>query len=220
MKRDSLITAAIVDDDKDTVQVFAECLELIGVKVVARGYNGKAAVAVYKKHRPDVTFLDLMMPDHDGIYALRKIRAADPDAAVIIVTAYLDKQNAEALASLKPTEIIFKPFGVDDMSRAIQKLTKPGSAEFPIEKKALISFTITQALLKMGPSATNEVGSRLYSKYKCYFSDCLEHPEYLSDILTQIFGTGARAVTDSIRQSLEEFKDQRAISGFLATLPR
>jgi two-component system chemotaxis response regulator CheY len=69
-----LTTAAVIDDDKDTVEVFAEYLQICKVNVVAFGYDGKAAVDIYKKYRPDIVFLDMLMPQYDGIYALREIR--------------------------------------------------------------------------------------------------------------------------------------------------
>ena len=88
------------------------------------------------------------------------------------------------------------------------------------EKEALVSFTISSILDKMSQSATNEVGSRLYAKHHCYFSDCLKHPEYLREVLTEIFGNGAKIVMNEIRQNLEEFDDQHPISHFLAVLSK
>ncbi|MFB5628018.1 MAG: hypothetical protein ACE5R5_07460, partial [Nitrosarchaeum sp.] len=55
---------------------------------------------------------------------------------------------------------------------------------------ALISVTISQALYEISEALHEDVGNKLYKKYKCYFHDCLEHPDYLVDILQQIFGDG------------------------------
>ncbi len=218
-----LITAAIIDDDKDTVQVFAEYLELLGVKIVSIGYDGKQAVEIYKKYRPDILFLDLIMPGYDGIYGLKEIRAMDPQAKVIIITADLNAKHEDALDKLKPTKIVFKPFDVEKLRMILDKITKTNQPAFNSiddTKKALVSFTVTQALLQMSPSATNEVGSRLYAKYGCYFSDCLEHPEYLKDILQEIFGSGSAAVIKTIKESLDAFDDQQPISNFLTILEK
>jgi CheY-like chemotaxis protein len=216
-----LITACIIDDDHYTVEVFAEYLEILGVKVVSVGYDGKMAVDIYKKYKPDIVFLDLIMPEYDGIHALSEIRSLEPDAKIVILTAYLDSINAEKLELLKPTDIFIKPFEIEKIKSAIEKISqKQDHAVFTDEKKALVSLTITQTLLKMSPSVVNEVGSRLYTKHHCYFADCLEHPEYLNGILTEIFGDGAKVVTDKILQSLAEFKDQQPISNFLAVLAK
>lgn len=218
-----MITVAIIDDDDDTVQVFAECLEFLGVKVVSVGYDGKQAVEIYKKYRPDVLFLDLMMPGYDGIYGLMEIRAIDPQSKVIIVCADLTAKYEEELDKLKPTKIIFKPFDVKKLRVMLDDITKTDSHVIdPIDnaKKALVSFTVMETLLQIGPSISNEVGSRLYAKYRCYFSDCLEHPEYLKDVLQEIFGNGSNAVIKTIKEKLAAYEDQQPISNFLIVLSK
>ncbi|MBI5147092.1 MAG: response regulator [Thaumarchaeota archaeon] len=66
-------TAIVIDDDKETVGIFSEYLEMIDVNLICQGYNGKMAVELYQKQKPDVVFLDLMMSDCDGFYALENI---------------------------------------------------------------------------------------------------------------------------------------------------
>lgn len=119
-----LITAGIVDDDKETVQVFAEYLEILNVKVVSVGYNGKAAVEMYKKYKPDILFLDLMMPDYDGIYGLENIRVVDSKANIVIITADLDAHTSEKLEQLRPTEIFFKPFDLEQIKTLVNKMSQ------------------------------------------------------------------------------------------------
>ncbi|HXG73397.1 MAG TPA: response regulator [Candidatus Nitrosotenuis sp.] len=217
-----MIRAAIIDDDKDTVGVFAEYLRLLGVDVVAVGYDGKQAVEIYKKYTPDILFLDILMPEYDGIYGLREIRAMNPQANVVIITADINKDTEDRLEGLRPTEIIFKPFEMDKLKEMLDGLTKQKSNDFITTdaKKALVSFTITETLLELSPSAASQVGDRLYAKYGCYFSDCLEHPEYLKDILGELFGTGSSSIIMMIREKLEKLQDQRPISKFLSDLAK
>lgn len=85
-----------------------------------------------------------------------------------------------------------------------------------IAQKALVSFVIEQSLLDVGNLALDEVGSRLYEKHQCYFSDCLDHPEYLRDILQEIFGDGYKSITDKIQQRLVDLEDQKPIETFLS----
>jgi len=216
-----LITAVVIDDDTDTVEVFSDYLELLNVKVVSVGHNGKAAVELYKKHRPDVLFLDLSMPDYDGIYGLENIRAIDPKARVVVVTSVLTAIESEKLEKLRPAEIFTKPFNLDRIKTLLDKISQIKNPVIASnEKKAMISFTITQALLGISPSATNDVGTRLHAKYECYFSDCLEHPEYLRDILHETFGNGSAAIIKIIRDSLAEFEQQQEISNFLYVISK
>lgn len=66
--------------------------------VVAEAANGKEAVTAFEHHRPDVTLLDLRMPEMEGVEAVRQIRARDPLAKVIILTTYdTDEDIARAL---------------------------------------------------------------------------------------------------------------------------
>lgn len=87
-------------------------------------------------------------------------------------------------------------------------------------KKALISFTIENVLLNVGKTTLDEVGSRLYEKYDCYFHDCLEHPEYLKDVLQEIFGSGYSSITGKIQQRLDEFEEQEPIANFLQVISK
>lgn len=203
-----LPTAIVIDDDKNIVSAFAEYLEMQGINVVAVGYDGKDAVEMYKKYRPDILFSDLDMPQYDGIYALENIRELEPDAKVAIITANRDSKIFERLEHFKPTEVFGKPPDMNKMAALLENVTQTKHTIVDYEKKALVSFVITEALLKLSPSANNEVGDRLYARYHCYFSDCLEHPEYLKDILQEIFGNGSAGIIKGIKEKLAESEDQ------------
>lgn len=71
--RDGLV--AIVKQEKD-------------MEVVAETGDGQQAVELWKGHRPDVTLMDLRMPSLDGVNAIYEIRAADPDARIIVLTTF------------------------------------------------------------------------------------------------------------------------------------
>ena len=56
--------------------------------VVAEATNGKQAVEMFRAHKPDVTLMDLRMPEMNGIEAINAIREGDPDARIIVLTTY------------------------------------------------------------------------------------------------------------------------------------
>jgi DNA-binding NarL/FixJ family response regulator len=58
------------------------------MRVVAEANNGREAVDLWKQHRPEVTLLDLRMPELDGVSALQEIRTEDAGARVIVLTTY------------------------------------------------------------------------------------------------------------------------------------
>ena len=117
-----MVTAIVVDDDKDTVDVFCEYLNMKNVKVVGMGYNGKEALELYQLHNPDIVFLDLMMPDYDGIYALERIRRINPEAKVVVITADVRDDTTKKLDLLKPTEIFVKPYDLDRITQMLERV--------------------------------------------------------------------------------------------------
>ena len=114
-----MVTSIVVDDDTDIVEVFCEYLEIKNIQVIGRGHNGQEAVELYQKHKPDVVFLDVMMPGFDGIYALENIRKINPDAKVVVITADLREETALRLNELKPNRIFVKPCDLEKISQAV-----------------------------------------------------------------------------------------------------
>jgi DNA-binding NarL/FixJ family response regulator len=58
------------------------------IVVVAEASNGREAVDFWKQHRPDVTLVDLRMPELDGVGAIKEIREVDPNAHIVVLTTY------------------------------------------------------------------------------------------------------------------------------------
>ena len=119
-----MVKVIVVDDDVDTVEVFCEYLEIKDITVLGRGYNGKTAVELYEKLRPDIALLDVMMPEYDGFYALENIRQINPEAKVIMVTADLTADTDRKLKSLNATAVIYKPYEIDSVIDTIHNVFK------------------------------------------------------------------------------------------------
>ncbi|HXM19757.1 MAG TPA: response regulator transcription factor [Terriglobales bacterium] len=80
----------LIADDHTTV--LAGLASIIGMQpdmiVVAEAVNGREAVDLWQKHRPDVTLLDLRMPKLDGVGVIDEIRKEDTSARIILLTTY------------------------------------------------------------------------------------------------------------------------------------
>lgn len=120
------LTAIVVDDDRNIVDVFCEYLRMYNVNVIGESYDGKSAVELYHKAKPDIIFLDLLMPGYDGIYAMKKIRKVNPKAKVVIITADLRNDEERILEKIRPDKILFKPFDYDKIMNAIDHIRRTG----------------------------------------------------------------------------------------------
>jgi len=107
--KEKTITTVVIDDDLDTVELFSEYLEIKGISVVGKGHDGKEAVELYKKLKPDITFLDIMMPRYDGFYAAIEMRRVDHGVKIIMVTTDLTSETAQRLEDLK-IPVVYKPY--------------------------------------------------------------------------------------------------------------
>lgn len=76
----------LVVDDEDNIRTLVQTMLKREGRHVALAAKGKDAIAVFKKERPDLTILDIDMPDIDGITVLREIRTIDPQAKVMVFT--------------------------------------------------------------------------------------------------------------------------------------
>lgn len=114
----------VVDDDRDTVEVFCEYLGIKDIQVLGKGFSGKEAVNLYKELKPEIVLLDVMMPDYDGFYGLRNIREYDPQAKVIMVTADLTSDTEKKLKELNASAILYKPYEIDSVVSTIDKVSK------------------------------------------------------------------------------------------------
>ena len=114
-----MITCIVIDDDKNTTKVFADILELMGLKIVGQGYSGDDAVSMYTRYRPDIAFIDIVMPQKNGFYALEKIRECDPDAKVVAVTADFTLETQQRLEDMEISAIVYKPFNQAEIKQVL-----------------------------------------------------------------------------------------------------
>jgi len=88
--------------------------------LVAEATNGREAIDEFRRHRPDVTLMDLQMPEMNGIEAMTSIRAEFPDARIIVLTTYTG--DVQVLRAIKAgaSGYLLKSTLVNEMLAAIR----------------------------------------------------------------------------------------------------
>ncbi len=95
-----------------------------GHEVVGEVSTGREAVEKYGELRPDLVTLDIIMPDMDGITALKKILEIDPNARIIMITSVdSDKKLIECIEA-GASGYIVKPFEPVDVLREVERVLK------------------------------------------------------------------------------------------------
>ena len=100
MASDSPIRIMAVDDHPLYRQGIAAVVSVqTDLKLVAEAANGREAIQQFRTHRPDVTLMDLEMPEMSGLDAIRAIVGEFPDARIIVLTTYAG--DVKVLRALK-----------------------------------------------------------------------------------------------------------------------
>ncbi|MGD8470647.1 MAG: response regulator [Desulfobacteraceae bacterium] len=101
----------LVDDNSTNLQLLHETLDGFGYKLLA-AKNGKTALSIAKKVKPDLILLDIMMPEMDGYEVCRRLKAdqATMQIPVIFVTALSDAEDEAKGLTLGAVDYITKPF--------------------------------------------------------------------------------------------------------------
>ena len=110
----------VVDDSGLTVKKMAKLLEELGHQVVGMVSTGQQAVDVYAEAAPDVTTMDITMPDMDGIEATRRILAVHPGACIVIVTSHGQEQMVMDAIEAGAKGYILKPVKQEKLAETLE----------------------------------------------------------------------------------------------------
>ncbi len=111
----------VVDDAAFMRKMLGDALSKGGHEVIGEAGNGVEAVDRFRDLKPDVTTLDITMPEKDGLAALREILSLDPAARVVMCSAL--GQESKVLEAIKAgaKDFVVKPFQADRVVDAIGK---------------------------------------------------------------------------------------------------
>lgn len=114
----------IVDDALFMRMMLRDILSKNGFEVVGEAEDGFEAVEQYKALKPDLVTMDIVMPQMDGITAVKNILASDPDAVIVMCSAM--GQQALILEALEAgaRDFITKPFSPNRVVETVRRILK------------------------------------------------------------------------------------------------
>jgi two-component system chemotaxis response regulator CheY len=115
-------TAIIIDDEPHITQLYSELFESQNLKILGIGANGNDAIRLFTEYKPDLVFLDIHMPDLNGVEALKEIKKISPTAKVIMITDDLSESLEQLCRDNRADAIIFKPFKIEKIMKLLERI--------------------------------------------------------------------------------------------------
>lgn len=112
----------IVDDSRTSRKILRTILESAGHEVVGEAVDGVDGVNKFRELSPEITTLDITMPNMDGLEALKEIKKINANAKIIMVTAA--GQQSKMVEAIKngASEFVTKPFEAEEIISLIAKM--------------------------------------------------------------------------------------------------
>ena len=115
----------VVDDAAFMRKMVSDALTKGGHEVVGEAGNGTEAVTRFQELKPELTTLDITMPEKDGLTALRELIAIDPSAKVVMCSALAQESKVLEAVKAGAKDFIAKPFQAPRVLSAIDKVISP-----------------------------------------------------------------------------------------------
>lgn len=103
-----------------------------GIQLVGEANNGEAALRMHREYRPDVTLMDLRLPDRSGVEVTRAIRRESPDAKILVLTSYDGDQDVYRALEAGVRGYLLKEMLHTEIIRAI-RVVHSGKRFIPME---------------------------------------------------------------------------------------
>ncbi len=212
------IRAVVVDDEKETLDVFGELLANHEIKVVGTGYNGQEAVFLFQKLKPDIVYLDVSMPTYDGVYGLKKIRELNPNAVVVMIVERMTLKTEMEMNRLNPSAVFREPIDINEIIRKTHELCAPSKDELEKMQKTLVTLAVKNTLLELGMEELDKVMTMLQKDFNATLDDCYENPEYLKQVLEDLYGDSYQDILNSLKANMKEISMKSFSTDFMQAL--
>ncbi|MBD5140557.1 MAG: response regulator [Ruminococcus sp.] len=111
----------VCDDSIFVRKKMRDILAMLGVSNVIEAENGQQAVDKYKSENPTLVFMDIIMPEKDGVEALSEIMAFDGGARVVMASSVGTQKNLKDAIVAGAYDFLQKPIETADIARIVKK---------------------------------------------------------------------------------------------------
>src|SRR3954466_15487245 len=122
-------TILVVDDESSLLRYMQTMLELEGFHVETAVNGLEAVKRIERGQLPDLVFLDLLMPEMDGLQALEKMRKKRPELKVVMLSCVSDTAKVVQAMRLGAQDYLTKPFEKNELDKVIERCLGTDSAE-------------------------------------------------------------------------------------------
>jgi len=165
------IGVLIADDHSVVREGLASLIERrADMTVVGEASNGRQAVDLWKQHRPDVTLLDLRMPELDGVGAIKEIRGGDENARILVLTTFDGDEDIYRAIQAGAKGYLLKDVPREALMDCIRRV-HAGETCVPVHLAAKLAERVSGETLSvreidvlklMAQGKSNEIGSALF----------------------------------------------------------
>lgn len=114
----------LCDDSMFARKKLSMTINSFGVKEIYEATDGEEAVAKYNQYKPDVVFMDIIMPKVTGIEALQQIMEIDPEAKVIMASSVGTQSHLKEALKAGATDFLQKPISDEDAKKILENIAE------------------------------------------------------------------------------------------------
>lgn len=155
-------------------------------EIVAEAANGRNALELITKVKPDAVFTDIKMPFMDGLTLIKEVRKLGMDTKFVIISAYEEFEYAKQAISLGVSEYLVKPLIMEDIQKALaairQKEEPPRQSEALSKRYPDVHPIIISALKKIEAEYSTQINQKDMAK------ELGISPEYFSSLFSKSMG--------------------------------